>query len=528
MSDLTGTRELLRFAVRRDRVRILVWILSTVVVVVASAASVRGIFPTQQSLSQAAAFSQDNVAAIVFNGPPLALDTLGGQVAFQVSSFGLVVVGLMSTFMLGRLTRAEEENGRTDLVLATAVGRHAPLAAALIVVTAMNVIVGVLVAAGLLAAALPAAGAVALGVSFVAMGLVFAGVAAVAAQVTENNRVVYGSAGALVGVAFVLRALGDVGDGTLSWLSPIGWSQKLRPWAGEQWWPLVVPLVATAALVSVAWMLNSRRDVGAGLVRPRPGRPEASPWLGSPLGLALRLQRGSLVGWTIGLLFLGIAYGSLAKDIERFISDNQAMADMLTQFGGANLVDAFFATAVSTLALIGSGYAVQSALRLHSEEGALRAEPLLATPVSRPAWVLSHLAVSVLGSVLVIGIAGLGMAVTYGITINDFGSLPRLLGASLAYLPAVWVLAGLAVALFGLAPRAALAAWGAFALVAVAGLLGDLLKLPEWVVGLSPFEHVPALPARSLELLPLVVLTAAAALLMAAGLAGFRRRDTPA
>jgi ABC-2 type transport system permease protein len=528
MSALTGTGALVRFDVRRDRVRMLVWIIGIVALVETTSASVKGLYPTAESLAKAAAISEGNVAAIVFNGPVQALDTLGGQIAFQVGSFGLIVVGLMSIFMVGRLTRSEEENGRTELLLATAVGRHAPLAAALILVTAMNVVVGVLVTANLILVELPVTGSVAFGISFVAMGLVFAGVAAVAAQITENTRVVYGSSGILLAAAFVLRALGDIGDGRLSWFSPIGWSQKLRPFAGEQWWTLIVPAAATAVLTSAAWLLAARRDVGAGLVDPRPGPPVASPSLGHPLGLALRLQRGSLIGWGAGMVLGGVSYGSVANQIDQFIADNPAMADYFTRFGGATLTEAFFATSFLMLGLIGSGFAVQSTLRLHSEEAALRAEPLLATPVSRLTWAASHLLVTLVGSGIVLALGGLGAALTYGIIIKDFSSLPRLLGASVVYLPAVWVLVAVAVTLFGLFPRAVMAAWGALALALLIGLFGDLLKLPAGIRDLSPFEHVPRLPAGTLGLAPVAILTAVAALLLAVGLFGFRRRDTPA
>jgi len=527
MSALTGTGTLVRFGLRRARVRMLVWVLGIELLVIFTAVSVKNLYPTQESLDKVAALSQDNVAAIVFNGPPQALNTMGGQIAFQTGTTGLVLVGLMSIFMFGFFTRVEEENGRTELLLATVLGRHAPLVAAFILVTAMNVVLAGLVTLGLIGQDLPVVGSIAFGVSFLALGLVFTGITAMAAQITENTRVVYGSCAALVGLSFVLRAVGDIGDGTVSWLSPIGWSQKLRPYAGEQWWTLVVPVVATMVTFAAAWRLTERRDVGAGLIQPRPGRPTASALLSSPLGLAVRLQRGSLIGWSVGLVVLGGTYGSVANQIDQFVQDNKELADYFSAYGGATLTDAFFTTTALTLALIGGGFAVQAVLRTVSEEGSLRSELLLATPISRAAWAGSHLVIAVVGSVIVLGLTGLGTAVIYGIIVGDFSTLPRLVGASLAYLPAVWVLAGLALLLYGVVPRAALAAWAAYAAMIVAGFLGDVLNLPQWVLGLSPFDHSPALPANDFTLLPLVVITAVALALAAIGLVGFRRRDTP-
>ncbi len=282
MNGLTGTATLTRFIVRRDRVRIAVWVASIVVLVAVTAASVKGLYPTQASLDLAAAAATGNAAAIAFNGPAQGLDTVGGEVAFQAGAVGLVIAALMSLLMIGRLTRGEEEAGHIELLRSLPVGGSAPNAAASLVVAAMNLVVGALVALTLIAQDLPVAGSVTFGLSFTMIGLVFGCVALVAAQISENTRVVYGIAGAVLGASFVIRAVGDIGDGTISWLSPIGWVQKARPFAGEKWWPFLPTVAAIAALVITARAFAARRDLGGGLVQPRPGRPGASPSTGEP------------------------------------------------------------------------------------------------------------------------------------------------------------------------------------------------------------------------------------------------------
>ncbi|MFE1441100.1 ABC transporter permease [Streptomyces sp. NPDC058739] len=524
-TELTGTAVLIRLVLRRDRIRILIWTAAVPLLVLLTAASVKGLYPTQHDLDVAARASQDNAAAIAFNGPAQGLDTLGGQVAFQVGTLGLVVVALMSTFMTGRNTRAEEEAGRDDLVRSLPVGRHASVTAALLVVAAMNVSVAALVTLGLIGLDLPVTGSLVLGVSFCALGLVFAAVTTVVAQISENTRVVHGSTGAVLGAAFALRAIGDTADGTVSWFSPIGWVQKTRPFAGERWWPLLVAAAFTAASVAVAHALSDRRDVGAGLVAPRPGPPRASRALGSPFGLALRLQRGSLAGWSCGVFLTGLAYGWVADDVEEFVADNETLADLIAGDAGVDLTDAYLSQSLLVVALIGAGYAVQSALRPRGEETGLRAEPLLATPVSRGRWLAGHLAVALAGSAVVLAVAGLGTGLAFGIAAGDMGQVPRLVGAALAYTPALWLLTGLAVALFGLAPRASALAWAAVAACFVIGLLGVALDLPPWVRDVSPFEHIPHLPGADPGLTAPALLTAVAAALTAAGVAGFRRRD---
>ena len=525
MTSLTGTVALTRFILRRDRIRILIWIVPIVALAALTVVGIKGFFPDQAALDQTAAATQHNAAAIAFNGAPQGLDTVGGQVAFQFGAPGMVLVSLMSIFMLGRLTRGEEEAGRLEVVRSLPVGIHANTIAAVLVVAAMELIVGVLTTAALIAQGLPVAGSVVFGLSFFLVGLVFGGVALLVGQVTESTRVVYGTAGAVLGAAFVLRAIGDIGDGTLSWLSPIGVAQKARPFAGELWWPLLLLVGATVLLVLAAAVLAARRDLGAGLVAARPGPASAAPSLGSPLGLAIRLQRGSLFGWGVGLVVIGIAYGSLGPTVDAFIGGNKALADMFAGSGGGTLTDLYFTTSIRVMALLATGFAIQSALRVRSEETSMRAELVLATPVSRWRFAGSHLAVASVGSVILLAVIGLATGLSYGLTGGDMQSVPRLLEAAVVYAPAMWLMVGVAVALDGLAPRLVGMTWVILVACLVVGFLGVVLGLPDWVQQLSPFERVPQLPAASLTAVPLVAMTAIAAALALVGLTGLRRRD---
>lgn len=521
---LAGTWSLVRFVLRRDRVRLPVWILGLTVLVLATASSVDSLYPTQADLRAAAEPMYDNAAVIALNGPTYGIDTLGGQIVFQVGSFGYVTVALMGMFLVGRHTRADEENGRTELVRATVVGRNAPVTAVLVVAAAAFAVLGTLVTLSMLAYDLPTAGSVLYGAAMGGFGLLFACVTAVTVQVTEHNRAALGLAGAVLGGAYVLRAVGDVGTGTLSWASPMGWVQGARPYAGERWWTLLLVAGAAALLVVVAYGLQGIRDLGAGLVPPRPGPPVASRALVAPLGLAVRLQRGTVVAWAVGLALTGVSYGSVGQDVADLVGDNETIGDIIAQTGG-DLTQSFFTTSMLMLALIAGGFVVSSVLRLRSEESSGRAEPLLATGLSRGRWLASHLTVALGGSVVLMVATGLGIGLTYGIATNDVGQVGALLGAAVAYVPALWVLAGVTLLLFGLVPRATSAAWGVLVALFVVGVLGELFGLPSWAFDLSPFQHVPPMPARGFSIGPVAALMATAVALIAAGVAAFRRRD---
>jgi ABC-2 type transport system permease protein len=281
----------------------------------------------------------------------------------------------------------------------------------------------------------------------------------------------------------------------------------------------------TVLLVAAAATLAVRRDLGAGLVAARPGRPAAAPSLGHPVGLAVRLQRGSLLGWGAGVLVIGLAYGWIGPTVDTFIGQNKALADVLAGAGGGSLTDKYFAASFRILALLATGFAIQSALRVRSEETSMRAESVLATPVSRWRFAASHLTVAFAGSVILLAVAGLATGLTYGVAGGGMQSVPRLGVAALVYAPPMWIMVGLAIALDGLVPRWVGASWAILAACVVVGFLGAVLHLPRWLQDLSPYERVPQLPAASLTLLPLFVISAIAAGLTLAGLGGLQRRD---
>jgi hypothetical protein len=102
---------------------------------------------------------------------------------------------------------------------------------------------------------------------------------------------------------------------------------------------------------------------------------------------------------------IGIAYGWIGPTVDAFMGQNKALAEILAAAGGANLTDSYFAASFRLIALLATGFAIQSFLRLRSEEASMRAESVLATPVSRWRWGASHLTVAFAGSVILLGVA---------------------------------------------------------------------------------------------------------------------------
>ncbi|MGW4461879.1 ABC transporter permease [Micromonospora sp. NPDC004704] len=541
MSAFTGTARLTRLALRRDRVQLPIWILSTALMAAVSVSAIQAQYPTEADRITVLRTAVQTPALLMLRAAPTGAST-GEMAMFQVLAFLAVLAGFMSTLAVVRHTRQNEETGRTEMIGATVVGRHASLTAALIVTVVANAVLGALVTLVLTGSGEPTVGSVAAGLAVAAAGVAFAAVAAVAAQVAGSSRGANGISAAVIGAAYLVRGLGDafgevlpngytMTSGWASWLSPIGWALRVRPFADERWWVFGLPLALFVGAVGLAFALTVRRDVGMGLLAARPGPARGAPGLLGPLGLAWRLQRGTLLGWAVALAVTGVGIGSIGGAVEEGLGGNEGAARTINNLagggGGGALVDAFFAAMMALVGALVAGYLVQALLRLRAEESTGRAEAVLATATGRLRWLGGHLVVAMVGAAVLLGLAGVSMGLSYGLSVGDVGGeLAELTGAAYVQLPSALILAGFAVAVFGLVPRMAVGlAWLGFTLCLVLGQFGGLLNLPASVRDLSPFSHVPALPSAEITAMPLVVLSAVALAFGVVGLVLFRRRD---
>ncbi|UQU64378.1 ABC transporter permease [Couchioplanes caeruleus] len=530
---MTGTWQLIRLILRRDRVLLPLWAVVLGCVPALYVSSFESLFPTAADRLEYARVSAGNAGFVGLYGP-LHGSSLGELVAWR-GGFIPVMIALFSLLTVVRHTRTEEEAGRTELIGSGVVGRHAGLAAAVIATLGANVVLALILASLMITQGLPAAGSVVLAAEFGLAGWMFTGVAAVAAQLAGGARTARSISVIALGVAYVLRLAGDVSDtgsgalGWLSWLSPIGWVQRMYPYGADRWWPALAAVVLTGVLIAGAAALAARRDVGAGLIAPRPGPASAAPGLRGPFALAWRLHRGLLLGWVAGFAALGLVFGGVAQSVAELTDDNADMAEVFARMGGASgAVDNFFVATSGILGLIAAAYAVQATLRLRDEESTGHAEMVLATATTRLRWIGSHLVFALAGPALALAAAGAVSGLTAGVSLDDVaGTFRGALGGALAQVPAVWVLAALTVLLVGLLPRQAPAAWGVVAACFLLLIVGAALQLDQWVLDISPFTHVPRLPGSDATATPFVVLTLVAVALAAAGLAGFRRRDIP-
>ncbi len=528
-SAITGTGTLLRFALLRDRLRIALWLLALVLSTAAIAAAFPGLYPDDAARAVAAQ-TMATPAGLAFSGPAEYLSdySYGSMVGHQLLGFVAVLVGLMSSQFVIRHTRAEEEPGRAELVRAGVVGRFAPLTAALLEALLINLLLALLLWVGLGALNIESIswqGSFVYGLAHAAVGITFAGVAAVTAQIFQSSRASAGSALAVVGLAYLLRASGDAADSATSWASPIGWAQHAFPYLHDDLLPLTLNLAAGIVLAGIGFWLSTKRDLGAGLRAPRGGAPVASAALHTPLGFAFRLHRGSLVAYAVALAAVGAMYGPFFGDVEEMLQDIAILQDAVASIGGSTLVDSFITMIMNVLATIAAVFTVATVLRVRAEETAGRAELALSGWQSRTEWFASHLTVAVLGAPVILLLGGVALGATGAQTVTEADLFGKVIAAAAAYIPALWLLAGITAALVGFSPRLGSLAWLLVAYAGFIGYFGPILQLAEWTNWLSPFGATARLPVEDFAWPPALLVTAAAAVLLGLALLGFKRRD---
>ena len=522
--SVSGVVPTLSIQLRTGWKTIVVWIVALAATMLVTTLSISELYDTQRKIDSYAAATGSGSALEAINGHVYGIATLGGVMANEFGFIASFALPLMGISLISGMTRREEETGRLDMMLAGRIGRGAPVVSAVLVTTVALVLTSAALAGGLVAAGVERADATVYAASLGVLGLVFAGVAAVCAQLVERARGVYTiSLGVLV-VSYLLRGAGAVLDNPLTWFSPLGWAEEARAFGDARWWPVLMSLGVAAALLAGAGALSNRRDLGSAPLRRGGSVPAASGFLRSRVGFAVRLHRGAVVSWGVAAIVVAGAFGALTDAASEAVSGNETLQDALGGSGGS---DGYSAMMVLLLGVLCAGYAVQAVATLRAEETAGRLEVTLSSEVSRTRWFVMHVVVVVMGLLIVTLLGALTLGAATAVSTGQVARFGSSLGAVASYLPAIAVLLAVALALFAAVPRLFPVAWLAFAFTAVVAFLGEVLSLPDWLLDLAPMHHVGFPPQESAESVPLVILVLVAVALGVGGVAAFARRGIP-
>lgn len=523
---LTGAVPLLRASARHDGRRFAPWIVLTTALSTSSVIVYPFVFPTALDRAHLAAAIGSNPALGLIFGPAHDLTTVDGFNAWRSLAIGGFLAALGAVFTVTRTTRGQEDSGQAELLASGVMGRSTRLLSAVALTLFGSLVLGVVAGLATVAFGGDWQASMLLGATFTATGWMFAAVAAVTAQLGTDLRTANSLATGLLGSLFLLRGfLTSIGAPSWTqWVNPLGWPLETLPATGNRWWPLLLPVGLTVVLIAVAFSLQARRDFGQGLVAQRPG-----PARGSVRGtwaLARRLNRGPLLTWAVAALALGVVFGYFTRSVKDILSTDSAAAQVLA--GGATtpgaLLGAFLVTVLSLVGIITAIPGVQMMLKVRTEELDDRVEPIMAGAVARARYYAGNVATALLAPTVYVLIAGTLIALIASMAHIgiDFG---HGFGQAVATVPAVWTVVAVSVAVVGARPHVSLAAWvGVLASFGLT-LLGPSFGLDRWVLGISPFWHVPNVSAGSPDWTGLGWITGVTVLLLAVGFGGFRRRD---
>lgn len=524
----TGFGIMVRFILRRNWLRMLIWLVVLAGMVVLVIDSQRELFPTQAD-RDAYALVANTPAIAALTGLPYAAGTLGGILNIKLWMTMAIALSFAVIFLVTRNGRAEEEAGRTELLRAGVLGNYAYSLANWTVFSGFAVLVGLASAGAAISQELPVDGALTMGASFAATALVFLGVSAVAGQLTRTSGGANGLASTVLGISYLVRAVADVqGEGEnaswLTWLSPIGWAQQSRSYADNNWWPLLLCVGAAVILLVVALALERGRDLGAGLIPERVGPRSASAALRTQTGLTIRLQRGSIIGWSVGIVVFAMFFGGVATAMADLLSGDSPIAQAFLG-GSKNILDGLLGFFLMANALLVAAFVLQSADSIRAAESKGRTEMQWSSAISRIRWAAARMVVPAVWSLVLLAVSGAAIGATFGAAVGQPDQAWRFLGASVAYWPSALLVIGVVVLCAAMIPRAAAAVtWALYAVAVILSMFGDLFGLPDWVINNTPFTAIPRL-GMDFTVLPLVVVTALAVITGGIGLWVLRNRD---
>lgn len=525
------TGKLVRFTLKRERIMSSVWIICLAAFSIILAAGMGTMF--DDAARQALAVTLDNPGIVSMMGPVYGAEnyTVGAMYANTMFIWVAIAVALMNVFLIVRHTRGDEENGCREITASLSVGRSANLTAAMVTAVIVNMIIGIVHFVGIAVLnvkAMDITGCLIYSASLVAFGILFAGITAVFCQLSATSRGAIGLSLGMLGVFYMLRAAGDIGNETLSYISPMGLMQRSKPFTENVAYPIFVLLLESFLFTAIAFILNSKRDIGQGFIPAKPGKKYASKALRSPFGLTFRLLRSTSLIWLIVMFIFAAAYGSILGDIETFVSKSE-FYQMMMGIDGEYSVPMMFVSMVNTImSLLCTVPVVTAILKLNKEEKAGRLDYVLSRPVSKTKYLGCFTAIAFVASILMQLATAFGLYASACAVLEEKIVLAFFVKSTIVYLPALWVMIGVTVLLLGAIPKLIDAVWAYFGFSFFVVFIGRALELPDWLTALTPFSYVPQLPKDELEALPLVVLTMVAVILTAIGFVFYGKRDKTA
>jgi ABC-2 type transport system permease protein len=543
-------RNIFTKTLRDQRAGVLGWGLGLGIVLYVSATQYKeligGIGPERQKLIEEITRAFQSFSFIM--GEITDLGSIGGFINTRVLGFVPVMLALWAAVAGVGAVRGEEQNGSMEVLLATPHSRpsvfRSKALGILVSLTALVLLLWLGLYAGIAAAG--EAGNVGAGamlltlINILALAAFWGAAGLLIGQLVGLRRTASSITGALLFGTFLMDNLLSTNPSLkwLAWLSPYHYysvSKPIVPGRILEWGAWLVLLALTVAIVVLAGLLFTRRDIGS-IFRLFPARArkakynETEHWLlTSPLGKGLRDLVWPTVLWGLGLGLYGTMVLATANETLgplREVLKNAGWLALLV--GDMTTTEGYVSYSLFTF--LPAMFAIYAVLQVNAwaedeEEG--RMETLTSMPLHRWQHLLPRyiaFALSLLGILSIIGICLWATATATNTPI----AADRTVWALLTTLPASLVILGLGLTIATWLKRPGLALPITSALVAamfILDLFAPVFDFPEAVTNLSIFHLYGKPLTEGIKWGSTLILSTAAIFLAAASVIGFQRRD---
>lgn len=473
-----------------------------------------------------------NPAMISIVGPTPALTaadyTLGAMYAHEMLLFCCLFAMTISILHVIGHTRKEEDLGLTELVRSFQIGRQANSFAVIVETVLINIFLALFITGVLLsfkADTISSQGSFLFGASVGIAGILGSVIALVMAQIMPSSSAATGSSLGIMGFFYIVRGVTDISNQNLSMINPLGWTYLTYPFTENNWVPLIFAVAFSAVIVSLAFILEGARDMGAGYLPEREGRANAKPSLLSVPGLFFRLNRGIIISWFLAFFILGAAYGAIYGDMGTFLESNELMQQMFT-YADFSIEESFTSTIMMVMVGLATILPIAVVNKLFSEEKNLYLSQIHGTKVKRSELYWTSVLLGVTTSVIGVFLATAGLGgMALRVMENGSMSLFDFLAIGYNLLPSVLFFLGISALILGWIPKFGKLVYVYLAYAFFLNYFEGILNLPNWLTKTAPQSWLPKMPMEGFDLGLFMFVTAISVLLMFVGYLGYSRRD---
>ena len=532
---LYNTGVLFKTLIKRDWFKLVFWILG-MLAFAASGAGKMEVASNPATASTLYTMFVKNPAMVGLFGPtPInnptnySLGPIFGQTMTLITGLTFAIISII--YVVNR-SRKEEDDGITELFRSYSIGKLANTTALVMELLLLHLIMAVLLALSI--EAQNVAGLNHLESNFLfafttsAQGFLWGMFALLFGQIFSEASTTKGMTFGLLGLFYIVRMLTDVTNLSIGWFNPLSWSYLAFPYVKghENWLAVFLTFLLAFLLLGISYILELKRDVGAGYFPERKARLHGKKGhFGFP-GLVLNLEKKMIIGWLLASFVLGLVYGSMFGQMDQFISSNKTVKELFVgnETAASAIRGNFMVTLFSILSILIAAFGVILLTKMVSEERKNRLEALYALPLSRLKVYSTYLLTAILSVILAQFLA------LFGIFIEQLGnknalSFLEIMKSGMIWLVAVIFVLAILSLLLGLVPRLAELIWVYLAFLLFMTYLGKLLSLPKWLENLSIYNYIPKLPVEKMNLPTVLFILILSVLLILLGFGAYRRRD---